>query len=506
MEDAGIPLGVPNSSKVTAGKANVRLVPAYGVVKDNVDLTRSGRIRVYISDISGAKADDADSWTTLNFMSPFYGRTEPTAPSLPSSTTENYGSFTGNPSSYGMWFSPPDIGTTVMCIFPDGDMTYGYWIGCLPDPEALHMVPAIGAVENIVAVEGEAASYGGALKLPVTNLNFNNKALKDSSGFLQAPKPVHSYVASILFQQGLIRDSIRGVIGSSSQRESPSRLGWGVSTPGRPIYEGGFTDETIADAATNPNQQSGLKVVARRGGHSLVMDDGNLIGQDQLVRLRSSLGHQILMSDDGNCLYICHANGQVWLEFGQEGTLDVYATNSINLRSEGVINLHADKDINLNAGGNINMRSNTATTIESLGALTITATEAMILYSGATIGVKSDGTLSLVSDGGQWAAGSSLGLDAGGIDLNGGVAQEDAVEVPEPLPEFTMPDAEFDASSGWQVNADGITSIATRAPSHEPYPYHNQGVQVDVDLSSGGASSPPSAPSVPSGVSITKTS
>ena len=491
MEDAGIPLGVPNSSKVTAGKANVRLVPAYGVVKDNVDLTRSGRIRVYISDISGEKADDADSWTTLNFMSPFYGRTEPTAPSLPSSTKENYGSFKGNPSSYGMWFSPPDIGTTVMCIFPDGDMTYGYWIGCLPDPEALHMVPAIGAVENIVAVEGEAASYGGALKLPVTNLNFNNKALKDSSGFLQAPKPVHSYVASILFQQGLIRDSIRGVIGSSSQRESPSRLGWGVSTPGRPIYEGGFTDETIAKAATNANQQSGLKVVARRGGHSLVMDDGNLIGQDQLVRLRTALGHQILMSDDGQCLFIIHSNGQSWIELGKEGTIDMYSTNSVNIRTQGDLNLHADNNININAKKSLNIQADEIN-INSEKDINLLTGNDFKAYTMGKHTHKIDGEMSMSSIGEASFASSAITyINGSNINLNTGQSKTVPLKVTA-ITQILHTDTLGDNIKGYIAAPGKLLSIVSRAPAHQPWV--NAGLGVDVKVTNNAAAVLPVVP------------
>ena len=491
MEDAGIPLGVPNSSKVTAGKANVRLVPAYGVVKDNIDLTRAGRIRVYISDISGSNADDADSWTTLNFMSPFYGRTEPTAPSLPSTTLDNYGSFKGNPSSYGMWFSPPDIGTTVMCIFPDGDMTYGYWIGCLPDPEALHMVPAIGAVENIVAIEGEAASYGGALKLPVTNLNFNNKALKDSSGFLQAPKPVHSYVASILFQQGLIRDSIRGVIGSSSQRESPSRLGWGVSTPGRPIYEGGFTDKTIADAATNPNQQSGLKVVARMGGHSLVMDDGNLIGQDQLVRLRTALGHQILMSDDGQCLFIIHSNGQSWIELGKEGTIDMYSTNSVNIRTQGDLNLHADNNININAKKSLNIQADEIN-INSEKDINLLTGNDFKAYTMGKHTHKIDGEMSMSSIGeASFASLAMTYINGSNINLNTGQTKTVPLKVTA-ITQIPHTDTLFDKIKGYIAAPGKLLSIVSRAPAHQPWV--NSGLGVDVKVTNNAAAVLPVVP------------
>jgi hypothetical protein len=164
---------------------------------------------------------------------------------------------------------------------------------------------------------------------------------------------VHSYQASILSQQGLVRDPIRGVISSSAQRESPSRVGYGISTPGRPVYEGGYTDEQIADAAKEGSPAK-LKVIGRRGGHTFVMDDGDSLGRDQLVRLRTATGHQILMSDNGQTLMILHSNGQSYIELGKEGTVDIYSTNSINLRTQGDLNLHADNNVNIHAKKDMN--------------------------------------------------------------------------------------------------------------------------------------------------------
>jgi len=68
-----------------------------------------------------------------------------------------------------------------------------------------------------------------------------------------------------------------------------------------------------------------------------------------------------------------------------------------------------------------------------------------------------------------------------------------------------MPDSTFKASSGWNVNASKLKSIVTRAPTHEPWPYHNRGVKNDVNLADGPNTIPPGAPSIPAGTTITKT-
>jgi hypothetical protein len=479
------PRGSTKASQPDAGGAVLRSVPLFGIVKDNIDPIRSGRLQVYISDLGGSDPNDSNAWVTVSYMSPFYGVT------TPSSANTGWGEYIKNPNSYGMWNSQPDLGTTVICIFINGDPNYGFWIGCVPQPEALHMVPAIGGTDNIVANAGEAKSLGGAERLPVVNLNTNNTGLANSSKFLTDAKPVHSYVASILAQQGLIRDPIRGVIGSSAQREAPSRVGWGVSTPGRPIYEGGFTDETISKAASD-GKATGLKVVARRGGHTLVMDDGDILGRDQLVRIRSSLGHQILMSDDGQTLFIIHANGQSYVELGKEGTIDMYSTNSFNVRTQGDLNLHADNNININAGKQLNISADTIA-ISSEKETTQKVGTDFSLYASGQYTTKVDGKMSFAS-----AADSSFYSDAityfngSKINLNTGASSLIPQEV-KPLPITAHTDTLNDATKGWAAAPGKLLSIVSRAPAHAPWASANQG--VDVKVNNNASAALPSAPS-----------
>jgi len=482
------PRGSTKASQPDAGGAVLRSVPLFGIVKDNIDPIRSGRLQVYISDLGGLDPDDSSSWVTVSYMTPFYGVT------TPSGANTGYGEYIKNPNSYGMWNSQPDLGTTVICIFINGDPNYGFWIGCVPQPEALQMVPAIGGTDNIVANAGEAKGLGGAIRLPVTNINTNNSGIADGPTFLSDAKPVHSYVASILAQQGLIRDPIRGVIGSSAQRETPSRVGWGVSTPGRPIYEGGFTDETIV-SKLNGNTQGdiyGLKVIARRGGHTLVMDDGDILGRDQLVRLRSSLGHQILMSDDGQTLFIIHANGQSYIELGKEGTIDMYSTNSFNVRTQGDLNLHADNNININAGKALNISADTIAMSSEKQTTQKVGTD-FSLYASGTYTTKVDGKMSFASGSDSSFYSDSITYFNGSkINLNTGASSLVPQEV-KPLPVVAHTDTLNDATKGWLSAPGKLLSIVSRAPAHAPWASANQG--VDVKVNNNASAALPAAPS-----------
>jgi hypothetical protein len=496
--------GQPKSYKFDRGGSPTEFGPFIGQVTNNIDPTRQGRLQVYIKQFAGPTPDDPALWRTVSYCPPFYGAT-------PRGGTAGTGTYVnGNPQSYGMWFTPPDIGVNVLCFFVEGDPNQGFYVGCIPEQGINHMIPAIGSVPRSRAQtqnNNQATYFGGAPLLPVTEINNapDNPAINENPRFFDQTKPVHSYVAATLFQQGLINDPVRGTIGSSSQRESPSGC-YGMSTPGRAIYQGGLgggpngdrdalkelSQETLAD----------LKVVGRRGGHTFVMDDGNLTGDDSLIRIRTSKGHQITMSDDGNCFYITHANGQTWIELGQEGTVDVFATNSVNVRTQGTINLHADEDINMYAGKRINLKSVEGTSVQSDGDLDVACKKTLSLFATTQIGVKSNGLLALKGKLASVEAAGPLNLKGALINLNG--APGLPTTTPKGITKTLMPETEFNTSTGWTVKSTGLESIVTRAPTHEPYPYHNQGVPVKVNLEEGQTTPPPDSPTLPNEWSITK--
>lgn len=486
-QDEFLSRGSTRASKPTAGGANIRSVPVIGIVKNIIDPVRAGRIQVYLLDNSGTDPDDSNSWKTVNFLSTFFGFTQGT------SANEGYGDYTQNPTSYGQWNSPPDIGTRVVCIFVNGDENYGYYIGCIPEPETLYMVPAIGATENIVPNEGEAQSYGGATKLPVSSLNVNNEGITENPAFLKDARPVHSYQASVMFQQGILRDPVRGAISSSSQRETPSRLGWGVSTPGRPIYEGGFTDDSAAQNLDSANPEQ-FKVISRRAGHSIVMDDGDQIGRDQLVRIRTAMGHQILMSDDGQCLFILHSNGQSWIELGKEGTIDMYATNSVNIRTQGDLNLHADNNINIHAKKNFNLQAENINVNTEKEYKQRVGTN-FLNYTMGKYMHKVDGTMSWDSKGvASYASKDVTYINGSRINLNTGSTSATPEVVP-PIPVVAHTDTLFDQTKGFIAAPGKLISITSRTPAHQPWVNAGQGVDVKVSLNaSSELPSPPSAP------------
>lgn len=460
------------------GGAPLITEPVIGIVKNNIDPTHSGRIQIYSSRYSGIDPNVESNWISVRYLSPFCGISSPNNDPQNGPDRTGYGAFVGNPVSYGFWASAPDIGTQVICVFVDGRIDQGYYIGCVPQAGLLQMTPAIGATNKVVPNETESTSYGGVDRLPTGEVNMSNPAIQKSTTAHSEPKPIHSYQAAILNEQGLIRDNIRGVISSSAQRETPSRV-FGISTPGGPIFEGGYTSTTIKDAIKTADP-SKLKQIGRTGGHTLVMDDGTLTGQDQLIRLRSSAGHQITMSDTGQTLFITHSNGQSWIELGKEGTVDIYSTNSFNVRTQGDINFHADRDVNINAAKNLNLFGENVNIESSKNTNFRTG----VNFSAYTLGaytVKVDGAMSQHSSGqASYASEAETFVNGAKVNLNSGNASLTPAVVAL-IAKTSHVDTINSPSVGWMnPSPEPLISVTNRAPAHQPWINSGKGVDVTI--------------------------
>lgn len=371
--------------------------PYIAKVVNNVDPMRMGGLTVELFRTVGNQTDLNDTAVqqsyndqifSVRYLSPFYGVT-----GLDYNGTDP-NTFNDTQKSYGFWMVPPDPGTLVMVIFVDGNTNQGYWIGCVPQPLMNHMIPGIAGSENFASVSqsndetawGENAVstttlYPETEILPVAEIN--RKAIKENKSKLETQvlnntRPVHP-IADVLQRQGLITDVHRGVHTSSVVRESPSNV-FGISTPG-PIDK----RTNSKQGTVGPKDESVTKSVSRLGGHTIVMDDGNDrilrknrpgegppeyvnlekgetgghidLPMDESFRIRTRTGHQILLHNTEDFIYITNSRGTAWIELTSNGKIDIYAKDSISMHTEVDFNITADRDINLTSGGNSNINS-----------------------------------------------------------------------------------------------------------------------------------------------------
>ena len=453
--------------------------PYIGVVKNNLDPTRSGRLQIWIPDLGG-DPDSESSWRTVSYASPFMGYTPQKNRDSDKPSIAN--KFDQVQHTYGMWMVPPDIGVEVLVIFVAGDPNRGYWVACVNSNLSHHMVPGL-AGSNSVALSEDSSIPEDQKKLSKYQRRIKNKGLlipttefneydptSQTADFINNPKPVHAPQFNILKTQGLDRDNVRGSVSSSSQRETPSQV-FGISTPGRPSNNSGSNDPA-RDPAYRSKVNAGIsedyyQVKSRKGGHTFVMDDGDVLGNDQLLRLRTANGHQIMMHDTAETLYISHANGNSWIELTKGGLINVYGKNGIALRSEGPVNIHSDTNIIMNATNNITLRAGNRINMESISN--------NILASRLSIETTNKMEVKTVSFNVAAELNVSLGADQKIILKSGsGISQDSDPATPvkgvDSIRLNRLFDTTFNSSAGGWANAPSVTETAvTVLPSHEPY-------------------------------------
>jgi hypothetical protein len=390
--------------------------PYIGVVKNNIDPLRMGRLQVNIPSLSKTLDPVSGNLVTCEYLSPFYGAKD-ARHSIPGSTD-----YKDSQHSYGFWAVPPDIGTRVLVIFAEGKMDQAFWIGCVPDPMTNQMTPGIASSTSTHdALDGtfEGADAGfqddkkskyGTTNVPSGEVNRTVKGLKPEQ-FKTLRRPIHPF-AETLLKQGLSADDIRGNTSSSARRESPSQV-FGISTPGR-------KDRGTTKVKVGTKDSEATDYVTRKTGHTFVMDDGAVDGTNQLTRLRTASGHQLLMHDTEGVVYIANGSGNAYIEMQKNGRIDVYSgVGGINLRTEGDMNFHSDLNMNFHANGQVRM-SSAKEMIQSADVL-LTIGEKGILQSSPAGGIQNYALSSISSfTPGQQLHGAlgQFHLQGARIDLN----------------------------------------------------------------------------------------
>jgi predicted chitinase len=467
--------------------------PYLAEVTNHLDSTYMGMLEVaLVKGLPSSTKSEGETYV-VKYLSPFGGSTSVRYEGTNSSD------FNDVQKSYGFWMIPPDVGTTVMVIFIGGDPNQGYWFGCVQDMFQNHMTPGIAASKQVAATKEQLDKYGVEY-LPVAEFHKKSRSNLDNPNPERYLKPIHPF-ADRLLQQGLLADTVRGVTSSGARREIPSQV-YGISTPG-PV------DDSPGAKRGKIGYQGNVQApVSRLGGTTFVMDDGDVNGQNELVRIRTRTGHQILMHTSQDLIYIANSKGTAWIELSSNGKIDIFAQDSVSIHTENDFNFRADRDINFEAGRNIHVKAgkNMETNITGYNYLTVDGEQKIFvrgthdetingltkvtignsyslnvsndikLGAGATLNLASEGNFNVGTAGqlGLGASGQVL-VSGSAIHLNGPSAPAPAVpenaEIPPDLPLFSLPNRK--KSAGWSnknfYKSSQIKSIMQRVPTHEPW-------------------------------------
>jgi hypothetical protein len=384
--------------------------PYVGVVKIVVDPLKMGRLGVNIPALSNTTEPSASSIIWCHYLSPFYG-----AKPLNAVSSTEPGSYKEGQTSYGFWAVPPDIDSEVLVIFAKGENNENnaYWIGCIQHPKINQQIPGLGSTKRTLdareRARGGQTNYGTEF-LPSGEINRNFKSGQTLENSNKADLPINDVLADQLLEQGLVQDDVRGTTSSSASRETPSQV-FGMNTPG-PISQNSRSKNIgLEGRAISPDRDL---------GHSFVMDDGDVDGNNQLTRLRTASGHQLLMHDTDGVVYLANGSGKAFIEMARDGTISVYSANGIDFRSGTDFNIHSETNINFHAKGQINFTSETNLALNAEGYV-FAMGEKGILNSSQKGSVRSyarDGITSFTDGAQLHGAGSRIDLAGSQVHLN----------------------------------------------------------------------------------------
>lgn len=538
-----------------------------GIVMDDHDEQSEGRVWVYVpgfsSTLSGTEAGtplwkgtapDRQSgefqfdqnlrygWILVSPMSAYFGSDAYRA----DFSRDGRNSLAGDVNSYGMW-SQPRIGDQVGVIFANGDPASGYYIGGIVKRAQGRMVPGAAGypgsdiltetsprvrTKNDANLPGYDNDYGniavrpkarpssvGSLSTSDTSVNASDVNLTGSDTSLEMVEPTGDEDVSIVLRDdktdrlptydygrnlivgGHGYDIHRGAGTSTMRRESPSYV-FGIKTPGW-NYD---TEQFNKNMGCGQFQDDKERYKKKNSlGHQFVMDDHP---DHQVVRIRSSSGSQILLNDSCSSpyVYISTARGSVWLEFGDDGKIALYAQDSISIHSESDLNITADKSFNLECQNlNILAKNDFRLTVGAethwtmtgpthwlnqdsmdwhiVGAMSqsIEGTHSLQILGDELIGI--GGKYSekiggfMVSDVGSNRHEQSGGLhtiDAAQIFLNSNFHSDTTPPIPTVLPKFPELTKKYDAPTKQQVEQNQRSEkdkfLSPIVPQHQPWP------------------------------------
>ena len=305
-----------------------------GVVKDNRDVERMGRLRVFIPELGGNPSDES-KWFTVQYCSPFAGATNPLT------TIKDSTQYTGSQQSYGFWAVPPDLENLVVVCFINGEPNKGVWLGCLYQTNMNYMTPGMPAGKSY----SDKVINGEKIQPPVVEYNKRNTSIN----YLDPIRPEFTPFSRQLEIQGLFGDPERGAGNSSSRRESPSQV-FGIKTPrGHQI----FIDDGEIEVDQNGKPVTENQEIKRKNYSK------------EFIRLRTRHGVQILINDTTGYIYLNTKNGDTWLELSDQNGVEIFTERNLNFHSRGEINFHSDTGVNIFSGGDLNLFSNGNTNIKT---------------------------------------------------------------------------------------------------------------------------------------------
>lgn len=285
-----------------------------GLVVDTNDPDQMGRLRVHIPSIDGEEFE-IDQLPWCEYASPFIGYTA----EYPGGNgmIENTGH-----AAYGFW-AIPKLGATVCVFFLNGNPSSRFFFAATARLHRNRSLPA-GRNKDFFGNDGPWGDAG------------------DGKGNLNPIQPAYDNLRAQF--QNRITESEAITRGAYERQVAQAQ----VDKDGKEGYAPNPADKSHLDSQTF--------CFVSPGRHALIMQDDPEYSR---LRIKTAEGHQIILDDANERIYISSAKGNCWFEMDLDGHVHVYGAQSISMRAGKDFNIRADGDINLEAGKGINLKAET---------------------------------------------------------------------------------------------------------------------------------------------------
>lgn len=335
-----------------------------GVVVDTNDPQQMGRVKIWIPALDGDLYKiEALPWAT--YVSPMAGQ------------TRDYPAGPGSVKTSGL-------------------VSYGWW--SVPKAGALVIVGLLYNDPNRRVYMGSYFRDHGNRSLPQgrNRSDISNVPLSDT--FEPVEPQSENLKAQFRNQLDKSEAKTRGVYERAVAQDKTDKDG-----------TEGYQKDLIDSAQLDPQTY----VLTTPGRHALVFQDNPETGR---VRVKTAAGHQIILDDANERIYVSTSRGQSWFEMDQDGRIHVYGADSISFATGADFNVTAVGDFNVNAGGDVNVQAGGSMKLAACGSTHV---------SGAGVNLESTAGFNIL------AAGDLL-QTASNIHLNGPGAE--SAECPEAPP------------------------------------------------------------------------
>lgn len=407
-----------------------------GTVVDTNDPQQMGRVRVVCPQWGDSWSDIVEDVPWAVYVTPFGGQQQvgTRGPGIQDST---------GGIAYGMW-AIPKVGAQVLVLCVDGDSSSRAYFGCIYDQFTPHTMPhGRFMYDDHPELEKEGASpapYG-----PYTSSEKYIQPLTDNmkQAFGAKDEPNFEY-RSRAADYTVTRVDVSQLDQTYSKVQDDTGVvhdDW-TSTQG---YQVSRSDPDAQSSYTDKNYDSMVYSFTSPGFHALSMDDRQ---ENCRVRLRTTSGHQIIMDDTNERIYIATAQGNNWIEMDQDGNIDIFTSNKLSVHATKEINftsddtirmyakkgihMHSDDEIRMDAAKDIHVKTAAEVHVDAVADihvqtdanLRVGASQSIYMEATDSIHAKSGSTLHLTSSSQMnlLATGGNLVCQASQIHLNGPAA------------------------------------------------------------------------------------